>query len=498
MPHAKPFSGITILGLGPGDAKHLTREAWEWLSAIPEVYLRTRQHPLVGFLPASLVVHSFDELYETSTTFEEVYAAIVEQVLELGARPQGVTYAVPGHPYIAEASGPEIVRRAREAGMAVRVIEGVSFIEPVFCALGLDPFPRTALIDALELGALHHPSFPPDMPALITQIYNRIIASQVKLTLNAVYPDEHSVILVHAAGTSAQVIEQIPLYQIDRSAHIDLLTALYLPPLEAGSSLEAFQEVVARLRAPDGCPWDREQTHLSLRRYLLEETYEALQALDAEDAWKMREEFGDLLLQILLHAQIGAEDGEFTMAEIIETIKRKIIYRHPHVFGDVKVGGVTGVLRNWQKLKDEERAASGEEVKGILEGVPRLLPALAQAQEIQERATRVGFDWAEIGAVIAKVNEELAEVQSAEGDDQREKELGDLLFAVVNLARWHRADAESALRMTNEKFRSRFAYIERMAKKQGKDLMQMSLDEMDVLWEEAKDQEKNAKPPGLI
>jgi tetrapyrrole methylase family protein/MazG family protein len=410
-------------------------------------------------------------------------------VLELGARPQGVTYAVPGHPMVAEATGPEILRRAKEAGIPIRVIEGISFIEPVFSALGLDPLPRTALIDALELGALHHPSFPPDMPALITQIYDRFSASQVKLTLNAVYPDEHGVALIHAAGTSAQKVEWIPLYQIDRSPQIGLLTALYLPPLPGASSLEAFQEVVARLRAPDGCPWDREQTHLSLRKYLLEETYEALEALDAEDPQAMREEFGDLLLQILLHAQIGVEEGEFTMAEIIEGIKTKIIRRHPHVFGEVEVSGVSGVLRNWQKLKEEERAANGEEIKGMLDGVPRALPSLAQAEEIQDRAARVGFDWAEIAPVYAKVQEELAEVQAAQGADQIEKELGDLLFAVVNLARWHKVDAESALRMTNEKFRRRFAYIEKAAKEQGRELAKMSLTEMDVLWEQAKDQE---------
>lgn len=489
MPSAAPTSGITLLGLGPGGVGHLTREAWEWLNTISEIYLRTRQHPVVASLPANLRVHSFDELYESMDSFEEVYAAIVEQVLALGARPQGVTYAVPGHPTIAEATGPEILRRAKEAGILVRVIDGLSFIEPVFSALGLDPFPRTALIDALELGVLHHPSFPPDMPALITQIYDQLSASQVKLTLNAVYPDEHEVTLIHAAGTEAQVIERMPLYQIDRSPDIGLLSALYVPPLQDGSSLEAFQEVVARLRATDGCPWDREQTHKSLRIYLLEETYEALAALDSEDASAMREEFGDLLLQILLHAQIGVEEGEFSMAEIIETIKRKIIRRHPHVFGDVEVAGVAGVLSNWQKLKEEERAANGEEVKGMLDGVPHTLPALAQAQEIQDRAARVGFDWAEIGPVIAKVNEEMAEVQSAEEAEHREQELGDLLFAVVNLVRWYKADAESVLRMTNDKFRRRFAFVERTAKEQGKDLARMSLAEMDVLWEQAKDQE---------
>ena len=244
------------------------------------------------------------------------------------------------------------------------------------------------------------------MPALITQIYDRLTASQVKLTLNAVFTDEHPVTLIHAAGSEAEVIEHIPLYQIDRSEHIGLLTALYLPALSGLSSLEAFQEVVARLRAPDGCPWDREQTHLSLRKYLLEETYEALDALDAGDIYGMREEFGDLLLQILLHAQIGVEEGEFNMGEIIETIKTKIIRRHPHVCGDLDVSDSADVLRNWERIKKAE--PSNAHRTSALDGVPTVLPALMRAMDISKKAVKVGFEWPSDEAVLEKVREEIA------------------------------------------------------------------------------------------
>lgn len=481
-------AGITLLGLGPGDPDQLTRQAWEWLQQIPEVFLRTTQHPVVAGLPDLLTVHSFDHLYEKGENFEEVYAKIVEEVLELGRRPEGVTYAVPGHPFVAESTAPEIARRAKEEGLPVRIIDGVSFLEPVFSALGIDPFPRMATLDAFELAALHHPNFPPDMPGLITQIHDTFSASAVKLTLNAVYPDDHPVTLVHAAGTAGQVIEACKLFEIDRSEHIGLLTALYVPPLAPDASLEAFQDVVARLRAPDGCPWDREQTHTSLRKYLLEETYETLAALDSQDPDALREELGDLMLQILLHAQIGSEEGEFTMAEVLQGIHRKIVRRHPHVFGEVQVSGVNGVLLNWQKLKEQERAENHEgEVKGMLDGVPSILPALSQAQELQDRAARIGFDWPEIEPVYAKVFEELAEVRQAESADERTEELGDLLFAVVNLVRWHEVDAESALRGTSQKFRRRFAYIERRAREAGRELGTLTLAEMDVWWEEAKD-----------
>ena len=481
------FSGITILGLGPGDSGQLTRQAWDWLNTTDEVVLRTRQHPTVACFPASLIVNSFDEMYEKSEMFEDVYEQIVVEVLKLGRRPQGVTYAVPGHPFIAEATGPEIYRRAKEQGIAVRIIEGLSFIEPVYTALGLDPFPHTVLVDALELAGLHHPSFSPAQPALVAQIYNRAVASNVKLTLNAVYPDEHPVKLVHGAGTSQQLVENLKLYEIDRSPHIGLFTVLYLPALGIETSFEHFQEIVAALRAPDGCPWDREQTHESLRKYLLEETYEALEGLDANDPVMIEEEFGDLLLQIVLHAQIGYEDGEFTMADIIQGISQKLIRRHPHVFGKVKVDGVTGVLQNWEKLKAAERKTNGvEKTKGLLDGVPKEFPALGQAQQIQDRAAHVGFDWDDIKGVWDKLHEEVEEVQAAATEAERMDEIGDLLFAAVNLARWLKVDAESALRGANLKFRRRFSYIEKRARETGRQLMDMKLSEMDEFWDEAK------------
>ena len=491
MPNNSTQPGIVILGLGPGDPAKMTKEALDWLEFIPEVYLRTRQHPLVASFPAGLQVYSFDDLYEKGDSFEAVYSQIVERVLELGQRPQGVTYAVPGHPYVAEATAPEIRRRAAQMGIAVRVIDGMSFLEPVFSALEIDPFPRLTLIDALELASLHTPNFPPDAPVLITQIYDRLSASGVKLTLNAVYPDEHPVILVHAAGTAEETIERLPLYEIDRSAKVGLLSALYVPALSPDSSLESFQEVIARLRAPDGCPWDREQTHLSLRKYLIEETFEVVEALDQENMDALCEELGDLLLQVVLHAQIALEDGDFDLADVLAGINRKLVRRHPHVFANTAVDGVEGVLANWQKIKAEEHAEKGDDQrKGVLDGIPPAMPALICAQELQSRAARVGFDWGDVEPVMAKVEEELEEVRTAESAGERVKELGDLLFAVVNLVRWYDGDAEAALRQTNGRFQSRFAYIEAKATEAGRDLNDMSLAEMDVFWDEAKRLEK--------
>jgi tetrapyrrole methylase family protein/MazG family protein len=481
---------ITLLGLGPGDPQLLTQEAALVLQNTPEVYLRTRQHPSVAGFPSSLQVHSFDDLYDQLPTFEEVYAQIIEQVLKLGRRSQGVVYAVPGHPYIAEATCIEIARRAHLEALPVRVIQGLSFIEPTLTALNLDPLPHLTILDALELANAHVPPFPPDAAALIAQIHSKIVANNLKLTLMETYPNEHPVSLVHAAGTSQQMVEDLPLHAIDQSEFIGLLTSLYLPPLDKGSSFEAFQEIIAHLRAPNGCPWDREQDHQTLRTNLLEETYEALEAVDADDPVKMREEFGDLLLQITLHAQIANEYGEFNINQVIKSIYDKIIRRHPHVFGDWKVSGVESVLQNWEKLKAEERSEihkeNGGAEKGLLDGVAITLPALSQAEEIQRRAARVGFDWPDTRGVVDKINEECHELLNAEDLASRADELGDLLFAVVNLARHYEIDAESALRETNSRFRTRFAHIEKTARAQGKTLNDLTLDEMESIWQEAK------------
>lgn len=482
-------SGIVLLGLGPGDPNLLTLQAWQWLQSLPEVYVRTRQHPTLAGLPETVQVVSFDEVYETSEKFEEVYERIIVRVLELGQRPQGVTYAVPGHPFIAETTGPEIARRAKEMGITVRVIEGLSFLEATCAALGIDPFPHTALVDALDLANLHTPPFPPDKPALIAQVYSREVAAEIKLTLNAVYPDAHPVRLVHAAGTDQEQIEDLALYEIDRSKNIGLLTSLYLPPLGPDTSIEGFQEIVAHLRAPDGCPWDKEQTQQSMGPSLLEETYEALSALEEGDVESFRTELGDLLLIIVMIAQIASEDGDFAFADVVKAIHTKIVYRHPHVFGEAQVDGTSGVLKNWENLKAAERKARGKDndkPKGILDELPKALPALMQAQEYQDRAAHVGFDWPNVEGVIEKVLEEWREVSEAADAEEREKELGDLLFSVVNLVRWYKVDAETLLRKASQRFKQRFAHIEQSARDQGRKLTEMSLDEMESLWQEAK------------
>jgi len=475
-------AGITLLGLGPGDPGALTREAWEWLKSIETLYLRTRMHPTVASLPKNLKLESFDAVYESVESFEEVYEQILETVLSLGEAPEGVTYAVPGHPFVAEATCPEIARRAEDAGIPVQVVDGLSFLEPTFRALGLDPFPALVLADAMTLAMNHTPGFPPSSPALIAQIYSRAVASDVKLTLMAAYPDEHSVRLIHGAGTDEENVESLPLHAIDRSPHLGLLSSLYIPPLSPNASFESFQEIVARLRTPDGCPWDREQTHLSLRPFLLEEAYETLDALDRDDMTDLQEELGDLLLQIVLHAQIATEESDFNIHQVIDGIGSKLIRRHPHVFSEVEVEGVSGVIQNWEAIKAEERKENGEpSKKGLLDGVPVALPALLQAEEVIERVGRVAFDTLAQMGDPEFIRERLSALIEAE-DSQKKEFLGELLLGVASLAHSMDLDVESALRESLSRFRVRFGDMEAKTLASGKTLVNLSAEEKANLW----------------
>ena len=479
---------INIVGLGPGDADLLTRQAWHVLSRADEVYLRTRRHPTVAGLPTHLTLHSFDHLYETLEDFATIYETIAERIIGLGRRSEGVLYAVPGHPLVGESSVLRILVLAQQEDLPVHLVEGLSFVEPVLSFLQIDGLAGLQLADATELATAHHPPFDPDRPALVGQLYGRRLSSEVKLTLMNSYADDHLVTLVRAAGTGEGTKVSVPLHELDRHQLLDHLTTLYVPPIAHAGGLPALQETVARLRAPDGCPWDREQTHQSLRANLLEETYEVLVALDDEDEDKLCEELGDLLMQIAMHVQIATEEGEFRFADVIGQIDAKLRRRHPHVFGDLEVADSADVLRHWEAIKAGERAASSEEGihRSRLEGVPEILPALTRAQALGERAARAGFDWPDLAGVLEKVSEEVAELRASLDADTRAGELGDLLFSLVNVARWLGVDAESALRGTCDRFVRRFAQMEQAAHAQGLDLADLALAEQDALWDKAK------------
>lgn len=478
---------IFIAGLGPGAADDVTRRVWTVLETAQTVILRTERHPCVPLLPPVPNLITCDDLYETHTAFEDVYTAITARVLDHAASGD-VVYAVPGDPMIGEATTGKIRAAAATAGIAVEILPGISFIEPSLAAVGVDGIDGVQLHDALVLGAMHHPQLNPDYPALISQVYSTTVASDLKLTLMNQYPDEFPVTLIHSAGSADARVEHVALYEIDRSEHINHLTSLFLPALGEMSSFERFQDIIAHLRAPEGCPWDKEQTHETLRPFIVEETYEVLDAIDRQDWDALAEELGDVLLQIVLHTQIAIDDGEFKMSDVLRAVNQKMIRRHPHVFGDAAADNASQVVTNWEAIKAREKAEKGDAApESMLDSIPAGLAPLAQSYKLQHKAGKVGFDWPGIEPVAAKLREETDEFLAAQTPEERLKELGDILFVVVNLGRHVGIDdPETALRLTNKKFRTRFQAVERAVAASGKPWEAFTLDELDQFWNAAK------------
>ena len=256
---------------------------------------------------------------------------------------------------------------------------------------------------------------------------------------------------------------------------------------ENQDTYQGLRDIIIKLRSPDGCPWDQEQTHITLRRNLLEECYEALEALDSGNPQSLSEELGDVLMQIVFHCQIAEENGDFTDGDMFRRINEKLIHRHPHVFGDVVVKDTREVEANWEETKKKER---GTQVS-VLDGVSKAMPALGYGQSITFRASQAGFEWQDISGVMDKVCEEIGELEAAPTKAQKEREFGDVLLSMVNVARWLDIDAESALRSANDRFYSRFTHIEDGARAQGRPVRNMSMGEKEALWEEAKRAEKH-------
>lgn len=438
-PLASPSThSITIVGLGPGDPKLLTQAAAQALSSARSVWVRTRRHPAVAAIPAGITVHSFDALYEAHDTFAAVYQAIAAALLAQAAK-ESVVYAVPGDPAVGETAVGLLRTQAAAAGVPLTILPGLSFLEPVLAALGWDALDGLQLADATALAQRHHPSIDPDQPALVAQIYSRLVASDVKLALLNQYPPEHPVTLVVGAGTRQAQLATFPLYELDRRPELGDVATLALPALARPGSMQSLAEVVAHLRAPDGCPWDREQTHASLRPYLLEEAHEVLAALDEGDMGALCEELGDLLLQVVLHAQLATEAGDFTLTDVLRHITEKLVRRHPHVFGDVVAETPDAVLANWDALKAAERAAKGQ--ADPLASIPATLPALARAQAVQRKVGAAGAGSA-LDALTSLADLDLEPATLAE----REARVAEALWAVTAAAQQWGVDAETVLR----------------------------------------------------
>ena len=496
-------AALTILGLGPGSINDLTLEAYQLLEEAAHhnqtVYFRTA-HPIVNALKQrlpQLQLQSFDHVYAEADDWEKLSEQVAAEICSLAIK-QTVIYAVPGHPLVGEFSVQRVLSRARELGISIRIIAGVSFLEPVCAALEIDPLNHSIqLIDASELATLSSDSIPgkliPTLPLLVTYVHNRRLAGQIKQAISPYYPGEWSLKLVHPArGESEEQVTELELQDLDRIDITDPLSALYVPQVDELTALrlpETLRYITMRLRRePDGCPWDRKQTNQSLKRYVIEETYEVVEALDENDMEKLAEELGDLLLQVYLHAEIARQADEFSIGDVYEHVNAKLIRRHPHVFGDVSVSGAEQVIRNWEEIKRQERASAGQDVnqESVLDRVPPGLPALTIAQEYQKRVAKIGFEFEQMEDVYKKLEEELAEFRQATSQDEQREEIGDVLFMVAKLARMHWLDAEEALRLANRKFRLRFQAVEQLARQNDKPYSSYSTQEWNELWQKAK------------
>ncbi|MBG9585660.1 nucleoside triphosphate pyrophosphohydrolase [Cytobacillus firmus] len=477
---------ITILGLGAGDLDQLPFGVYRQLKNTEALYLRTKEHPVLRDLEQEgLTYQSFDHIYEKHEQFEEVYEEICEFLLN-EALAKEITYGVPGHPLVAEHTVQLLLEHGPQRGIEIMIGGGQSFLDPLFQALKIDPIEGFQLLDGTDL---KRDEIQVAQHVIIGQVYDRFSASDVKLTLMEKLPYDYEVYIVTAAGSSEEVIKKVQLHELDHNMELNNLTSVYVPPAKDEAVLykdfSKLRSIIAELRGPNGCPWDKKQTHESLKKYLIEEAYELIEAIDNEDTEHMTEELGDVLLQVMLHAQIGEDEGYFAIDDVIEGLSEKMIRRHPHVFGDMQAENEEDVLKNWQSIKQEEK---GDNQESMMDSVPKSFPNLMRAAEIQKKAAKAGFDWKEVEPAWEKVKEEIAEFEKEAADfsPEMEPEFGDILFALVNIARFYKIDAEEAVRKTNEKFIRRFKYVEERVMMSGRKFEDFTLEQLDEFWNEAK------------
>lgn len=477
---------ITIVGLGPGDYSQISQGALDALKNNSRIFLRTEKHPIIDRLKDEITYTTLDYFYDENEDFDIVYNKIANFIIE-ESHNGDLVYVVPGHPRVAEKTVGIINSIANTKGIELETIASMSFVDAMFNYLEVDPSEGFKLVDAFEIENSYVDT---NARMIITQIYDRFIASNVKLSLMEYYDDEQEVCIVRAAGVkNLESKKYVKLYELDRNEKdFDYLTSLYIPKSDKTmyNTVKDLENIVQELRSDNGCEWDKKQTHQSLKAHIIEEAYELEQAIDNDDIDEMIEELGDILLHVVFHSQIGKEDGYFDLKEVTNSVCEKLIFRHPHVFKDEKVDMNT-YDKTWEDLKKKEKGEST--VTEGLKRIPNNLPALTKAKKVQYKASLVGFDWNNIDDVFKKIVEEYKELldEHKQGNIKYIKEeLGDLLFSIVNLARFLDINPEESLNLTTEKFIKRFEFIENSAINSNKNLEDMTLEEMDNLWNQSK------------
>ena len=476
---------ITIVGLGPGLAGSINHETLQTIERIKFRYIRTTRHPTSHLVESAV---SFDDEYERHESFDDVYLAIAARLVSAAHQHGEVLYAVPGSPLVLEQTVQHLLNNET---VKVVLVPAMSFLDVAWSELKIDPVDAgVRMIDGhrfAELGAGEKG------PLLVAQCHAQWVLSNIKLAHESATGDE-PVVILHHLGLADQKIIHTTWQNLDREIEPDHLTTLYIPKLAEPVAAEMARLHALARTLREQCPWDQEQTHESLVRYLIEETYEVVEAinqLDVDDPSTddaLIDELGDLLYQVEFHATIAEQQGRFSIADVATSIHDKLVRRHPHVFGDVSADSTDQVVSTWDAIKKQER---GEvDSKSVFDGVSTAAPALMYSAKLQKRAAEQGFDWPNSDGAYEKITEEIAELREAvllkSDPDAILMELGDVLFSVVNLSRHLKVDAESALRSASEKFKTRFEKVIELAAQRNLDLAKCSLAELDELWNEIK------------
>ncbi|MGL5634211.1 MAG: nucleoside triphosphate pyrophosphohydrolase [Sarcina sp.] len=478
---------IKIVGLGSKGIDELTVKAYKTIKTTKKLILRTKECYIAKELEKEgIEFESYDENYNTASLFSELYDFIANDVINKEREYKDIVFAVPGHPFVAEKAVQNLIEKCKDQNIQYEVLASISILDYVMENLQVDISDGLKIVDAFDI---KNKIFNKRDDLLITQVYNNLIASEVKNTLGEFYDDETSISVLQIDQNTGELIQNsIKLYELDWQENLDHTTYVYIKKDEGNKNdIYDLIQIIDILRSPNGCPWDKKQTHMSIRRDLLEECYEVIDAIESNDIYGLEEELGDILLHVIFHISIAKENNEFNFMNVIDGICKKMIFRHPHIFSDRNIESVDEVLLSWDETKKKEKGF--ETLTQEMEAIAKALPALIKATKIQKKAKKVGFDFETVEDAMDKVIEELNEIKDVYKSNNMsriEEEIGDLLFSVVNVSRMLNIDSEKALENTINKFLSRFAAIEKEAQNQNKTLNNMTLKEMDEIWEHVK------------
>ncbi|MDF2607608.1 MAG: nucleoside triphosphate pyrophosphohydrolase [Bacillales bacterium] len=478
---------ITVIGLGASDLNQMPIGTYKMLKEEKNLYLRTKDHPVIGeLINEGVTFTSFDDIYEKHSEFSDVYDEIVITLISESID-KNIVYAVPGHPLVAEMTVKMLIDYEGCNKFDLEIRGGQSFLDAMFSSLRIDPIEGFQFLDATDFNK-NDINFKNHL--IFCQVYDKFIASNLKIELLEVLPYDYVVKVVIGAGSSEEKIYEVTLEELDHNIETSNLMSVYVPPVKddalLNNTFNRLKEIITKLRSPEGCPWDRKQTHHSLKKYLLEETYELLDAIEKEDISLIEEELGDVLLQIMLHSEIADEEGYFNIHNVIEVLNDKLIRRHPHVFGKINVDTEEEVIANWEEIKKQENK---EEF--LFRNVSNSLPSLMKAYELQKDAAKLNLDFENVNQIWDKLYEELTEFKNELSKNELNnrnhiKEFGDLIFSIVNLARFYKINPEEALEITNSKFSDRVKWIYLKLQKQGINMADVEINKLNELWEKSK------------